>query len=609
MKCCLTLVMLLAYTAHGQERRLVKDFCGLSAPAIEPSQEKRADRVGDYDIISLDVTLSESGAGFYTRASYQIIVFALLSIESEISFFVPGLDVDEVTMRDESGARTPANFRPDSDTGLLYVELDDGLAADAIVTFELTGSLALERVCTGPRNCILEGDYQHLATAGWYPMSDTYATDDRFHIRTSLRESVGSNAVGRTIGIVAPDDEGNVYFQTATRTYLPAVTRGPYSVIQGEAGFEFFAPQDVNRVAFNGALAESRLLYESLFGDMPFAPIQVATISDEARVAIGAQALILVPAGLWRISRDDPFFETVLEILSHELAHQYFFNLVAITDPRDGWLSEGFAEYAATRASEFRTGEQTHIMRNYWAYMLAANGRNDAPVYGLAVRDSPIVYEIMYQKGSSLLEMLRRRLGTQPFDQALLDYTQQFANQIATTAEFETFLVARFPEANIESFFQNWVYLSGFPEMTLRVTRQRLDSGQLTVETSVRVPAGTDGLSEPIPVRIIGNGPPVDTILNADATEQAISLESAAHGLQIDPDITFFRRIYAEPRTDINLNGVVDGMDLLDVTYATNWPTPGLHWDELADVNGDGITDTLDIDEVIDQLGTFNGPR
>ena len=609
MKRYLTVLLLFTCTAQGQERPLAKAFCGLGATMAEPYQEKRLDRVGDYDIVSLEAQLSTSGGGFYDRATYHVNVLVLIAIENEISFFMPGLDVAAVTIRDSNGNQTSASFRTEPDTGLVYIGLDIGLSAESIATFGFDGSLALERVCTSPRNCILDGDYQHLATAGWYPMSDTYATDDRFHIRTSLVEPMDSDAIGRTIGVTPSDETDSFQFETATRTYLPAVIRGPYRFIQGDAGFQFFAPKTVEAVIFNEDLAESQALYERLFGEMPFSPIQVATISDEAGVAIGAQALILVPAGLWRVPREDPFFETVLDILSHELAHQYFFNLVGITDPRDGWMSEGFAEYAASRASEIRNGDQQHIMRNYWSYMLAVDGDNDAPIYGLDVRESPIVYEILYHKGSSILEMLRRRLGTESFDQAILDYTQQFANQIATTAEFEAYLSGQFPESNIEDFFENWVYRDGYPEFTIRARRRRLDSSQLTVETSVRLSAGAPPFVLPIPIRIVGPEGFSRGNLNAQLSEQTLALDASAYGLKIDPDVTFFRRIYPEPTADLNLNGIVDGMDLLDVTHSANRPRPGLGWNEVADVNGDGTIDTQDVDQVIDQFGTINAPR
>ena len=151
-------------------------------------------------------------------------------------------------------------------------------------------------------------------------------------------------------------------------------------------------------------------LYNDLFGDFPYQTVSVATIGDNASVAIGAQALILVPEDLWYVPVGDPFLDTVKEVMTHELAHQYFFNLIGITGPADAWLSEGFAEYAATRASEHRNGTTQHSLRNYWAY-IDAPSEGDEPLYSVEVRESPIAFEVIYQKGSALLNMMSRKLG------------------------------------------------------------------------------------------------------------------------------------------------------------------------------------------------------
>ena len=164
-------------------------------------------------------------------------------------------------------------------------------------------------------------------------MSAYHPTDDRFTFVTRVRQSPDVDTPFVAVGQAADNIEG-VEFRTITKTFLPAVVRGRYSVPPPINGFTFFGPETAQRVAFGDSLAGARSLYNDLFGDFPYQTVSVATIGDNASVAIGAQALILVPEDLCT-ARRRPFLDTVKEVMTHELAHQYFFNLIGITGPAD----------------------------------------------------------------------------------------------------------------------------------------------------------------------------------------------------------------------------------------------------------------------------------
>ena len=162
--------------------------------------------------------------------------------------------------------------------------------------------------------------------------------------------------------------------------------------------------------------------------------------------------------------------------MSHELAHQYYFNLIGITGPADAWLSEGFAEYAATRASESRTGTPQHGLRNYWHYIDSPSDL-DAPLHSVEVRESPIAFEIIYQKGSALLDILSRKLGRDAFDETMRSYVQRFAGQ--SQPQTSSHALTSIPNEDLEKFFAAWLSQPGYANIRVSAWRPRLDRSQL----------------------------------------------------------------------------------------------------------------------------------
>ena len=551
--------------------------------------QKRGDQVQTYDLLEVVYTPGPVTDVFPRQLNFTVTLSPLMEIADEIDFYAPAFQAFAANLLTSEGTR-PLDVQMRSD-GIIRILLDSPLSADRPVQLQLTGRLLAETVCTGPSTCNLDGMYQHLATAGWYPMSAYHPTDDRFTFVTRLSPSAEAGRQLVAVGQATNLDEG-VEFRTSTQTFLPAVVMGRYSVVSPNDRFEFFAPEGIETIAFSDALADARTLYDELFGIFPYPEVKVATIAADAAVAIGAQSLILVPEDLWYVPAGDSFLETVKEVMSHELAHQYYFNLIGITGPADAWLSEGFAEYAATRASESRTGTPQHSLRNYWHY-IDAPADGDAPLHSVEVRESPIAFEVIYQKGSALLGILSRKLGRDAFDETMRSYVQRFAGQIATTDEFTSHFGEAFPNENLEDFFAAWLSQPGYANIRVSAWRPRLDRSQLFVRLETeRSTGGRQGLPATIPVTF--NDARGGDITQLIANGQTELRQTENSWLAIDPDLTWFRRVQPVQPADINLDGIVDGMDLLDVHYAARRGAE-FSANELADVNRDRVVDEDDL--------------
>lgn len=127
--------------------------------------------------------------------------------------------------------------------------------------------------------------------------------------------------------------------------------------------------------------------------------------------------------------------------MAHELAHQWFGNLVTMSSWQDVWLSEGFATWLGSKLAD---QDQPESRRK--VYMAASRDRimaADAPANARPVRlqfssreEMRGVYDrLVYEKGAGVLRTLEGWLGEEPFQRAMRAYLTANAFENATTAD------------------------------------------------------------------------------------------------------------------------------------------------------------------------------
>lgn len=170
---------------------------------------------------------------------------------------------------------------------------------------------------------------------------------------------------------------------------------------------------------------------------------------------------------------------------AHELAHQWFGNLVTATGSKHHWLHEGFATYYQW-LSERNLYGQDHFD---WERHLAAEqvfAASQADTFALAHPQAGSAR--FYQKGAWVLYQLENMLGYERWQAAIADYLQSHAYGLVATDSLRLIL-EKHCRCALDTFFQQWVSKPGEPAVAIRAAKK---GGQYGLEIRMDRPWQVD---------------------------------------------------------------------------------------------------------------------
>ncbi len=177
---------------------------------------------------------------------------------------------------------------------------------------------------------------------------------------------------------------------------------------------------------------------------------------------------------------------SLVDLVSHELAHSWSGNLVTNASWKHWWLNEGFTTYVTTRILEKMYGEEVATMNLQLEQEEALDSLKDIPlakqalVTGHADHSSEHYTDqgLAYPKGAWFLRTLEQRAGRATFDTFLRSWFDQHAFQSVTTGQFVNFLRANLLEKNpqimSEAELAEWLSGPGIPASATKAVSTRL---------------------------------------------------------------------------------------------------------------------------------------
>nr|AMO02529.1 aminopeptidase N5 [Tityus serrulatus] len=242
------------------------------------------------------------------------------------------------------------------------------------------------------------------------------------------------------------------------------------------------APEEqINQAAFAlDAAANILIYYEKFFNvSYPLPKLDMIAIPDFGAGAMENWGLITYRMITILFNPEESSTETeeyVTEVIAHELAHQWFGNLVTMDWWSDLWLNEGFASFMENLGTD-SIHPEWNVMDQFVSTIQKAldldSLRNSHPIM-VDVND-PIEIEaifdaISYEKGASILYMLEKFLGMEIFHKGLSHYLNKYMFKNARTKQlWDSFteVTGKSSNLNVSKIMDTWTLQMGFPLVTV----------------------------------------------------------------------------------------------------------------------------------------------
>ncbi|MFO0832759.1 MAG: M1 family metallopeptidase [Phycisphaerales bacterium] len=260
-------------------------------------------------------------------------------------------------------------------------------------------------------------------------------------------------------------------------------------------------------------------------------------------------------------SRDD--------LISHEMAHQWFGDLVTCKGWEHLWLNEGWASYAeslwaeehARRVATAKGEDGNAAARAEYLRLVGRTLRSmtrraggEAPLTPAVVsrrfynpdavfekRDNP------YSKGAMLLHMLREAMGDEPFFKATALYLDRHKGTAVETEDFRA-ACEETSGLSLGRFFEQWAYRPGFAKVTITPT---LAGGTLTIkaEQTQHIDRLNPAYVLTLPVVVTaGDGTKLSLAFSMDSREATATFSVPADASRVDIDPSYSMLAAITPR-------------------------------------------------------------
>jgi aminopeptidase N len=255
-------------------------------------------------------------------------------------------------------------------------------------------------------------------------------------------------------------------------TYLFTVVAGEFTEVKDSwrnMPVTYYAPKDRGdrlTVNYGRTPAMIELFSKKLGVDYPWEKYAQAMVDDFVAGGMENSSATTNTASSLRNPKLVPEYPTDQDgLISHELGHQWFGDLVTTKDWGNIWLNEGFATFMETVWTEAHYGKDQADYDRWNASRSWFQQRNlyPRPIVRRDFDDSSEFDENVYNKGGWVLYMLRHQLGEDAFYAGLKHYLEVNRGKNVVTAD----LIKAIEEAshtNVDQFFDQWVYGAGAPK-------------------------------------------------------------------------------------------------------------------------------------------------
>jgi len=296
---------------------------------------------------------------------------------------------------------------------------------------------------------------QCIGASSWFPCNDHPRDKATYSFRVTVAKPWTVAANGVLTEVLEQGEARTFVFEARDpmASYLATLNVAVFGVLesQGPRGIpvRIYHPLDAtpDQLAPFRRQGEVLEFLEAVFGPYPFEAAGGVMQSEPAAGALECQTLPVYGRGC------------DLELVLHELAHQWFGNSVSPDLWRDLWLSEAFASYAEWLWLENEHGVEAYDQAVRRRYAELRRRRTGSP-FDPGVEQA--FGERVYQRGPFLVHGLRREVGDEVFFRILREWLATRANGNGSTADFVAH-ASRCAGRDLGPFFEAWLFAPETP--------------------------------------------------------------------------------------------------------------------------------------------------
>lgn len=348
-------------------------------------------------------------------------------------------------------------------------------------------------------------------------------------------------------------------------TYLLAFVIGPLEYIEAknDAGrvmrvYTFPGKKELGRYALDVGFRALKYYEEYFDIPYPLEKMDLVAIPDFSNGAMENWGLVTYreTALLFDPQKtSNQHKQYIAIVVAHELAHQWFGNLVTMKWWTHLWLNEGFASFMEFLCADHLFPEydlwSQYLTDTYTRAMNLDSLHNSHPIEVEVSRTSEIdeIFDnISYNKGSSVIRMLYNYIGDASFRLGMKNYLNKFKYSNAATEDLWDSL-SEASKKDIGQFMSKWTLQKGYPCISVSLEGKKLKLTQTKFSIDGKLDGDELDVTWQVPIKYISaiSSQPSDIHMLVDRTGE-IDIEAVGDGwIKLNPGTVDFYRTFYSP--------------------------------------------------------------
>ncbi|HKQ39106.1 MAG TPA: M1 family aminopeptidase, partial [Verrucomicrobiae bacterium] len=255
-------------------------------------------------------------------------------------------------------------------------------------------------------------------------------------------------------------------------------------------------------------------------------------------------------------------------LVAHEMAHQWFGDLVTCKDWAHLWLNEGFATYYdalyeghkhgpdALRYTMYQSGKGIMAQPNQTNAIVRRDWRDPEEQFSY----------LAYPKGSWVLHMLRGQLGEDLYRRCIKTYLERFQFGNAETEDLNR-VIEELSGRSFDRFFDQWVYHAAYPDVAVSYNWDEKNKlAKLTLTQNQKLSEDVLLFEFPLTIRFKAKGGKSaerKIIVKEKSEDFYFPLSEAPEIVRLDPELTVLAKFAFNPPTPMIYAQLADSSDML----------------------------------------------